>query len=164
VIVLVDPNNAASGSELGGGQRSRGVELSLTGKVAEKLGVVASYTYQDAVFTRAISTSVRSGAKIPNAPEHSGSLWLRYDATDRIGAALGAVHQGKRFAAQDNLVALPSYTRVDGALYLKLTSGLDLQLNVENLLGERYFPFAHSNTNITPGGPRAARLSVNARF
>jgi catecholate siderophore receptor len=164
VIVLVDPNNAAAGSELGGGQRSRGVELALVGKVTQKLGVVASYTYQDAVFTRAISASVVAGAKIPNAPEHSGSLWLRYDATAKLGAALGAVYQGRRFAAQDNLVALPDYTRVDAALYVRLTPALDLQLNVENLLGARYFPYAHSNNNITPGGPRAARLSVNARF
>ncbi len=164
VLVLVDPGNAASGSELGGGQRSRGVELSLVGKVMKNIGVVASYTYQHAVFTRAVSTSVLAGAKIPNAPEHSGSLWVRYDPTPKLGVALGALHQGKRFAAQDNLVALPGYTRVDGALYVRLTSGLDLQLNVENLLGERYFPYAHNNNNITPGGPLAARLSANVRF
>ncbi len=164
VIVLIDPNNAAAGSELGGGQRSRGIEVSAVGKITPQLGVVASYTYQDAIFTRAISTSVRAGAKIPNAPEHSGSLWLRYDPTAKIGVALGAVHQGKRFAAQDNLVAMPAYTRVDAALYYRLTAALDLQLNVENVFDTRYFPYAHTNNNITPGGPIAARVAVNARF
>ena len=39
-----------------------------------------------------------------------------------------------------------------------------LQLNVENLLDEAYFPNANSNTNITPGSPRAVRLALMTRF
>ena len=41
---------------------------------------------------------------------------------------------------------------------------LQLQLNVENLLDEDYYPYAHNNNNITPGSPRAVRAGVIARF
>jgi catecholate siderophore receptor len=167
-VTVTDPANPTL-SVLGGGQRSRGIELSVTGKIVPQLMVVGSYTYQDAVFVRTVTTPgsttiVAAGARVANAPEHAGSLWLRYDPVEKIGVALGAVHQGKRFAAQDNLVALPAYTRFDAALYVKLNDALDLQLNVENLANTRYFPFAHNNNNITPGAPRSARVAINARF
>lgn len=167
-VTVVDPANPTL-SVLGGGQRSRGFELSAVGRIVPQLTVVGSYTYQDAVFVRTVTTPgsttvVNAGARVANAPEHSASLWLRYDPTAKLGLALGTVYQGERFAAQDNLVALPDYARVDGAVYYRLSPALDLQLNVENLLGAHYFPYAHNNNNITPGGPTAARVAINVRF
>ena len=164
VIVLIDPNNPGAGTELGGGQRSRGFEISLAGSLTERLSMVGAYAYQQAEFRRAISASVREGAEIPNAPRHSASLWGRYDLTPRLGVALGAIYQGRRFAAQDNLVRLPGYARLDGAAYYRIDEHLDVQLNVENLLDAHYFVYANGNTNITPGGPTSARLALNVRF
>jgi catecholate siderophore receptor len=164
VIVLIDPNNPGAGTELGGGQRSRGVEFALTGNLTDQLSVVASYTYQEAEFRRAISAAVANGAEIPNAPRHSASLWARYHVMRNLGIALGATYQGRRFAAQDNLVRLPGYTRVDAALYYRLNAHIDVQLNVENLLDAHYFAFANSNTNITPGSPTSTKLALNLAF
>jgi catecholate siderophore receptor len=39
-----------------------------------------------------------------------------------------------------------------------------LQVNVENLFDKRYFINADSNTNISPGAPRAVRAGFTARF
>lgn len=164
VIVLVDPNNPGAGTELGGGQRSRGFELGFAGNLTERLSMVGSYTYQEAEFVRAISATVRDGAEIPNAPRHSAALWARYDLSPQLGVALGATYLARRFAAQDNLVRLPAYARVDAAVFYRFSGGIDLQLNVENLLDEDYFVYAHSNTNITPGSPISARLALNVRF
>jgi len=164
VIVLVDPNNPGAGTELGGGQRSRGLEFSAVGQVNEQLSIVAAYTYQKAEFTRAISTTVQEGAEIPNAPRHSASLWARYNLTPEIGIALGATYQGRRFAAQDNLVRMPGYGRIDTAAFYRINRSLDLQVNVENVLNEDYFPYAHTNNNITPGAPTTARVALNALF
>ncbi len=164
VIVLVDPNNPGAGTELGGGQRSRGLEMSAVGQVSEQLSIAAAYTYQEAEFTRAVSATVQEGAEIPNAPRHSASLWARYDLAPGFGLALGGAFRGRRFAAQDNLVRMPGYVRIDAAAFYRINSRLDLQLNVENILNEEYFPYAHTNNNITPGGPTTARLALNARF
>jgi catecholate siderophore receptor len=68
------------------------------------------------------------------------------------------------FAAADNTVTLPEFTRVDGAVYFQPSEQLRLQLNIENLLDETYYPNAHSNNNITPGSPLAIRVGMTARF
>ncbi|HEX8057147.1 MAG TPA: TonB-dependent siderophore receptor [Novosphingobium sp.] len=164
VLVLVDPNNAAAGTVLGGGQRSRGFEVGFAGNVTKELSLVGAYTYQEAEFTRAISATVQKGAKIPNAPQHSGSLWGRYDVTPQIGLALGAIYQGKRYAAQDNLVKMDGYVRFDAAIFYKINETFDFQVNVENLFDKHYFVFANSNTNITPGSPTSVRGALNIRF
>ena len=68
------------------------------------------------------------------------------------------------FAAADNLVTLPSFTRVDAGVYWTPSERLSMQLNIENLLDERYYPNAHNNNNITPGSPLAVRVGVTASF
>jgi len=50
------------------------------------------------------------------------------------------------------------------ALFFTLNSHLRAQLNVENVLDARYYGTAHSNNNISPGAPRAARLVVTTGF
>jgi catecholate siderophore receptor len=67
------------------------------------------------------------------------------------------------FTSTDNTVVLPAFTRVDAALFVTLTR-LRAQVNIENLLDERYYPFSNGNNNITPGSPRALRLSLTTSF
>jgi len=45
-----------------------------------------------------------------------------------------------------------------------LTEKLRVQANVENLFGEKYILNADTNTNISPGFPRAVRVGLIARF
>ena len=68
------------------------------------------------------------------------------------------------FAAVDNTVTLPGYTRVDAAVFYSLTERWRLQANLENLLDKKYYLNADSNTNISPGSPRALRVGLTARF
>ena len=164
VLALSDPNNAASQQVPSGRQRTRGVELSAQGSITTQLSVVGAYTYTKAEFLDTLPGAVAKGNLVANVPEHAASLWTRYDPIERVGAAIGVIHQGKRFAGTDNTVSMPGYTRVDGALYVRVSDALDLQVNVENILGERYFLYAHSNTNITPGSPAAFKAGLNARF
>lgn len=164
VLALSDPNNSASPTIPVGRQRTRGVELSAAGNVTKQLSLVGAYTYSDGKFLDNVSGTVRAGNILPNMPKHSASLWVRYDPVDSLGFAVGANHQGKRFAATDNFVALPSYTRVDAALYYDFSPQVGVQLNVENVFNKRYYLYAHSNNNITPGSPTAFKISLNARF
>ena len=68
------------------------------------------------------------------------------------------------FAAIDNTVTLPKYTRVDAAVYVPLKNGMRLQVNAENLFDRRYYANADSNTNISPGSPRAVRVALSTAF
>ena len=56
------------------------------------------------------------------------------------------------------------FTRVDAAAYLGLTSNVHLQINVENLFDEQYYPTSQGNNNIMPGAPRSLRLGISTGF
>lgn len=129
-----------------------------------QLSFVAAYTYSDGEFLDNVSGTVRAGNRLPNMPKHSASLWSRYDVNEKLGVALGVIAQGKRYAATDNLVAMPGYTRVDAAIYYDINDQFTAQVNVENLLDKRYWSYAHTNDNMTPGSPTAVKVGLTARF
>ena len=106
------------------------------------------------------TTAAQAGATVPLVPRQTFSLWNRYQLVPRLGAGLGVVHQTRMFAAIDNAVTLPGFTRVDAAAFVTLTHALRAQVNVENLFDERYYPTSHGNNNIAPGAPRSVRLSL----
>jgi catecholate siderophore receptor len=92
------------------------------------------------------------------------SLWNRYQFLPRLGGGVGVIHQTRTYAAIDNAVTLPEFTRVDAAAYVGVTNNVRLQLNVENLFDEQYYPTSQGNNNIMPGAPRTLRLGVSTGF
>ena len=162
-VIVPDPVNPAQ-SSLVDAQRTMGLELELNGNITRAWSVAGGYAYQDGEITRSLSATALAGAELAQLPKHSISLWNKYGFTPRLAAALGVLHRTEVFASTDNLVVLPSWTRVDAAVYYDLTRALRAQVNVENLVDEKYYPTAHSNTNITPGSPRAVRFALTTRF
>lgn len=145
---------------LTGRQRSKGVEFSATGRILPHWQVSAGYAYTDA----RVLEGDTAGRRVAQVPRHTLSLWNRYEATDRLGVGLGLIHQSRSFANISNAVVLPSFNRVDGALFFQLADGVETQLNVENLLGEDYYASAHTDNNISPGAPTTVRLTVKFDF
>ncbi|WP_369958763.1 TonB-dependent receptor [Pseudomonas benzenivorans] len=158
-VAATDPADP-SRSILVDGQRVRGVELSLTGHLTDAWQVTGGYAYQNSE----LQTPGFEGNEIAQVPRDSFSLWNRYDFDPQWGAGLGVIYQSDVFAANDNKVVLPSFTRVDAAVYYKVSPQLRLQLNVENLLDEEYYASAHGNNNIMPGSPLAFGLGANLSF
>lgn len=146
------------------GQLVRGVELGLSGAVTSSWQVSGGYTYMDARLLSTLSAAGRVGAVLAHAPRHSLSVWNRFLLAPEWALGLGVSYRGRVFTSTDNSVVLPEYARVDAALYYQPSPGLTLQLHAENLLDQRYYAFAHSNNNITPGSPRALRLSLITAF
>ncbi|HZF43543.1 MAG TPA: TonB-dependent siderophore receptor [Sphingomonadaceae bacterium] len=157
------PGSVAGTTVLTGAQRSEGVELSASGRILPRWTVSAGYALQDAEIRKAAS-GAPAGRDVPLVPRHQASLWTRYDAGDRLGLGLGVYHQSRVFASISNAVTLPRYTRVDGALFFRVGKGVEAQVNVENLLGEDYFPTAHNDNNITTGAPRNVRGTLRFQF
>ena len=147
----------------GDSQRVDGVEVSLAGNLTDKWQVIGSYAWLDARTVRTIGTTP-AGRVLPQPPETSVGLWNRYDFTDRWGVALGASYRSESFASISNAVTLKSYARYDGAVYYKFDERFSAQLNVENLFDKIYYPSAHSDSNISPGAPRAAYVTLNFKF
>jgi len=161
--LATDPNNSAL-SFLVDGQRTRGIELGLSGNITDAWKITGGYAYQNGEITKSISSSALAGATLAQVPEHTFSLWNRYDFTPNWGVGLGSVYRSKMFAATDNLVTLPGFLRFDAAVYYKVNKNIQLQVNVENLFDKKYYASANSNTNITPGSPIAANAGISVKF
>ncbi len=144
---------------LTGEQRSKGIELTAQGRPLAHLSVSGGIALQDVEIRRS-STPALVGRRAPLVPRLQASAWGRYDFTSRIGAGLGIYHQSKSFASISNAVVLPAFTRVDAAGYFKLTSQIELAVNVENLLDKDYTGVAFNDNNLTPGGPRTVRATL----
>jgi catecholate siderophore receptor len=157
-----DPNDPTRIIQTGS-QRTNGYELGVNGRVAAAWTVAGGYAYQNAFVTGA-TVSAAAGAQVGQVPHHTLSLWNNFRLHPKVSAGLGLLYRSDMFVAVDNTVTLPGYTRADAALFYALTGKLRLQLNVENLFDARYFINADSNTNISPGSPRAVRVALTTRF
>ncbi|PZQ02403.1 MAG: TonB-dependent siderophore receptor [Variovorax paradoxus] len=146
------------------GQRTRGLELGLSGNWRPGWQVMGAYAWQDSRVRATQSPAAPAGAVMPHVPRHSLSLWNRVALNPQWAMGLGASLRGMVFASTDNSVRLPGYARVDAALYYTPAPGLRVQANVENLLDRRYYAFAHSNNNTMPGAPRTLRLALSTAF
>lgn len=169
-VVILDPTDPTNTRTiLSDGQRTEGLELSISGNVTAAWSVAGGYTYSDAKFMGRTAATLQPDGKVALVPRHTFSLWNRYDFTPAWGAGLGVIHRTKSLAANElaaaaSNVELPGYTRVDAAVFYKINKNLGVQLNVENLFDKEYYVNAHSNNNITPGSPRAYRVALNASF
>lgn len=143
-----------------GAQRTTGFELGASGDITARWQVAGGWASQRA---RIVSTtrSGDAGATVPQVPQNTLSLWNKVQLTPTLGIGLGAVHQSRVYAALDNAVTLPPFTRYDAGLYVSLPAHSRLQVNMENLLGTTYYASAHGNNNIMPGAPRTLRVSVS---
>jgi catecholate siderophore receptor len=162
-VAIANPLNITQ-TILVDGQRSKGVELGLNGQITRDWSIIGGYAYQDAKITKTQTAAIKAGATLAQVPEHSASLWNRYDFGSGWGAGLGLVYRGEIYPSTDNTVVLPGFSRVDAALYYTVNKNLNVQLNVENVMDKKYYASANSNNNITPGAPRGFRLGLNAKF
>jgi catecholate siderophore receptor len=154
----IDPNKTVQT----GSQRTTGVELGVSGNVTDAWQIYGGFASQKAEITSTTSAAAE-GKRVPLVPERTLSLWNRYQVHRSVGVGLGLIHQTDMFAAIDNSVTLPGFTRADGAVFVRLSSLVNVQLNVENLLDETYYGTSHGNNNIMPGASRTVRITLSTR-
>lgn len=159
----IAPGPTAGTSVATGAQRSEGLELSVQGELRDGWDVFASYAWQAAEITQTTS-GAPAGRKVALVPEHSASLWSKMRVTSTLETGIGLVWQDDQFASISNAVVLPSYARLDAALFYALSDRLDLQLNLENLTGETYAFTSHNDNNISIGAPLSAKVRLSANF
>lgn len=157
-----DPNDPTRIVQTGS-QRTNGFEVGMNGNVTRKWGMAGGYSFQNAFITSA-TASAAQGALVAQVPHHNFSLWNNYRVFSRLGVGVGLIHRSDMYAAIDDTVVLPGYTRADAAAFFYINEKWRLQLNVQNLLDKKYYLNADNNNNISPGSPRATRLSLVAHF
>ncbi len=138
-----------------------GFEAQLKGQVNDNWFISAGYSYLDG---EQVNRAGATGLRPRELPENTFSVWNNFKVTDKLGLGLGLTYQDESFINNSNSATLPSFTRVDAAAYYDVSDALSLQLNIENLTDELYFPNAHSTHQATVGAPLNARLAAYWRF
>lgn len=158
----VDPNDPERSVLTG--TETRGFELMMNGTPADGLHINASYTYLDGEELGRFDGGVAANRTLAQVPEHKFTLWGDYQFSSAWRAGLGAIYQAEQFATLSNAVTLPSFTRIDAGVFWDVSADLALQLNIENLLDETYFPDAHNDNNISVGRPLNVQLGARYSF
>lgn len=133
-----------------------GFETQFVGQLSENWTLTAGYSFLDG--------EDKDGNRPKELPENMFSVWNYYQASEKLGLGIGAIYQDESIIKNDPTPVLPDYFRVDAAAYYAINEDLRLQLNIENLLDETYYPSAHSTHQATVGAPINARISISGRF
>ena len=155
---------------LTGVEESNGFEFEGDFAITDNWQILAGYSHIKAeVKEDADPTLV--GQQLRNAPEDSLSLWNRIQLSDSFSLGAGLSYVSSRYGTipssdgQDARLYLPSYTLVDLAVYyVNEANDINVTLKLGNVLDERYYPSAFSQTRITPGNPANIALSFSKSF
>jgi catecholate siderophore receptor len=133
-----------------------GFELQILGALTDKWYLSAGYTSLDAESS--------TGGRLREAPEDMFSIWNNYLLSDRLAVNLGVIYQGESQIKSSATPILPDYTRVDVGATYALTNNTRLQVNIENLTDELYFPNSHSTHQASVGAPVNATFGITSSF
>lgn len=164
---VVVSNNGSS--EAAGKVGSRGVEVDINGRIAERWNLLGTYAYTD---TEIKDDPVNKGNELVNAAKNIASLYLSHDldlnpATGNWRIGGGARYVGERAGDNSNSFWLDSYTVADAFIAwdsMLLGDKTHLQLNVRNLFDQHYYPSSGGNLRVNVGEPREVRLQASVDF
>ena len=139
----------------------QGIEAQIRGYLTNNWLISAGYSYLDGNQVEEDGSEI---FRLRELPEHTFNLWSTYQLTDKLGLGAGLTYQDESFADNGNTTTLPDFVRVDAAAFYDVNENLRLQVNIENLFDEEYFPNSHTANNITVGAPLNARFTVSGRF
>jgi iron complex outermembrane receptor protein len=159
---IIDPVSLRYGVD--GEQRTRGIDLNVTGEPLRGLRLLGGAALLDAKQTRTAG-GVNRGKNAIGVSEVQLNLGAEVDLAAGEGPTLSALvlHTGHQYVDAANTQRLPAWTRIDvGARGALLIAGrpLTVRLNIENVLGRAYW--ASAARDLTLGAPRTVKLSVAA--
>ncbi len=167
---VVTPTAVTGISEAAGKVGSRGLELDVTGRIAERWDMIGTYAYTR---TEILDDPKHEGNRLGQAPKHVASLYLSHHL--QVPAGLGDWHVGggaryvgDRAGNNENTFYMSSYTVADAFLRWDVPMAgykTRLQLNVDNLFDKHYYPSSTGSAlQVNVGEPRTARLSASVTF
>ncbi|MGF1518698.1 MAG: TonB-dependent siderophore receptor [Nodosilinea sp.] len=116
-VLTTDPEDSRFSIQVGE-QRSRGIELDVTGEILPGWRIITSYAYTDAIISQ--DNNIPVGNRIFNVPQHAASLWTTYEIQQGnlqgLGLGLGLYYVGDRFADNQNTSTMLDYFRTDSAI------------------------------------------------
>ncbi len=169
-----DPENPTL-TVLQGNETVQGLELGATGRIGDKIKIVAGYTYLDGKTSGTAGSApvVRySDVLIPNLARNAINFWGEYKITKPWEVGVGANYLDRRIG---DIVTpgitpafAPSYVVWSAMSSYRINSQLKLQLNVINLFDKLYYDNIYytsaSENHVIPGAGRTVKFTVQASF
>jgi iron complex outermembrane receptor protein len=150
--------------------KSRGVEFDVQGKIYKGLSLIGTYAYTDAKITNDATAPANVGNRLPYAPIHQGSAWLKYEFENEFLKGFsfggGVYAAGKRYGDPLNSYFDPAYARLDLMAGYKRKLGdinMTSQLNFYNVNDAEYYVLRSRRTNL-PAEPLTVMGSVKLEF
>ncbi len=146
---------------LTGLQRSRGIELTASGKLVGNWYLRGGIGLQDAVVVK--DNNGFEDKRVNNVAKRNGSLFITWKPELGWYAETGLTLVGDRYADSSNTVVLPGYGRWD-ALAGYRHKDWDVRAALNNIADREYYSSATSAFQIQPGDPRSLVVTGNYRF
>ena len=151
-----------------GEQRNRGLELSLSGEVAQGTRLLGGVTLLDAQLTKT-SVAANRGNTPVGVPDAQANLWAEWDLPWVEGLTLtsGAIYTASQYVNQANTQELDPWTRFDvGARYTTQIAQrpTTFRATVQNVFDREYWSGVASYGAFSQGAPRTLLLSATVDF
>ncbi|XQQ04869.1 MAG: TonB-dependent siderophore receptor [Leptolyngbya sp. IPPAS B-1204] len=163
-ITTTDPENPNFSVQTGE-QRSRGIELDISGEILPGWNIIGGYAYTDARVTE--DNAIPEGNRLFAVPEHAFNLWTTYRIQEGIlqglGFGLGFYYSGEVAADLANTLELPSYFRTDAAIFYECDR-FRAALNFRNLFDVEYYNAWGSGENVYIGDPFTVQGTISWQF
>ena len=147
---------------LEGEQRVTGIELGASGRVGDRLTLIAGYTAMSSEITQS-----NTPAEVDNAlalvPEQTFNLWATYEFPWRLTVGGGVQYMDSVYRNALNTLEVPSYSLVNGLVSYEVNRHLTLRLNASNLADVDYVDRVGGGHYI-PGPGRQVIVSSSLKF
>lgn len=125
--------------------RVRGLDLEAKAELTRNLTMTAAYSYMDSKIVEN-GDDGSEGNNLSFVPEHLASLWVNYlfEGEGNRGdqtVGLGVRYSGSYYFDDDNTQSTGAHTLVDASYSYQVSDQTKLQLNVSNLLDEKYVAY-----------------------
>ena len=134
-----------------GKSETKGVELSATLPLNDRISVGANYTYTDA--------RRPDGTRQSRVARHDFGLAIDAEITDRLRGSLSLQHVSDRPDDGFPAVAMDDYTVVNANFRYEITESLEASFRIENIFDEQYQQVAGYGTS-----DRAFYVGISSRF
>ncbi|MBP6562203.1 MAG: TonB-dependent siderophore receptor [Neisseriaceae bacterium] len=148
-----DAENRPYDWALRGKEQSRGVEFSLTGKIAQKWSVRGQLGRQQAKVKQDAQKPELTGHHKANVAKNNGSLFVRYRPNEQWYGEVGSVFKSSVYTHLDNAHKRPGYGLLHASMGYR-SKDVTVTLAATNLANTRYWRSSNH-----PGTPRAVLLS-----
>jgi catecholate siderophore receptor len=163
--------NAQGYLEYVGHRRVTGIELSATGRPLPFWNLFAGYTLMDSELVSAgenatPATLAGVGKVFPNTPRNSFTAQTDFTFAERFTVGGGAIYNSRQygsFGVGGVTRSIDPYWRVDLNASARITENIEVRVNAQNLLNERYYDRTYTThfVNQAPGRTVIGTLSIS---